>query len=71
MAFEPQRGRMTEDERDALASQIAERAVLDITASSHIAGWRGLGFRRYADLESAIYGFLMEHAIFYDEENDD
>jgi hypothetical protein len=49
-------------DREDLANDLAERAVswiLDQLAGTHNTGWRGT-----ADLETDIYGWLMDHAIF-------
>jgi hypothetical protein len=66
---------MTADEREKLASSISKEAIEHLVNHlldhPNIMGLHGLGWRGTTDLESEIYGFLMDHATFRSNREED
>jgi len=55
----------TADEREHACAGLSKEVTSWLI--SRLAGIKGVGFRGTSDLETEIYGWLWEHAIFEDE----
>lgn len=60
---------MDAERKEELASKISEEIIAKFWDHPNINGFHGLGWRGTTGIENEIYGFLIEHATFTENEN--
>ncbi len=55
---------MTPEHREEICDELSREFASSIIEHPRVTGFHGLGWRKYSDLENAIYGWLLDHARF-------